>query len=85
MRDEIVQYAMTSFMVGLALFLFNYELTARFFEIAFVAVCVANGFSDRKPPIDIILFVTALTIFGSRLMSGISTQTDFAEQYMQSW
>lgn len=85
MRDEIVHYAMTSFIVGLALFLFNYELTARFFEIAFVAVCVANGFSDRKPPIDFILLITALTIFGSRLMSGISTQTDFAEQYMQSW
>ncbi|MCC5610840.1 hypothetical protein LC612_29865 [Nostoc sp. CHAB 5834] len=85
MRDELVHYALTSFIVGLALFFFNYELTARFFEIAFIAVCIANGFSDRKPPIDAMLFVTAITIFSSRILSGISTQTDFADQYMQSW
>ena len=85
MRYELVNYALTSFMIGLSLFVFNYELTARFFEIAFIAICVANGFSERKPLIDLMLLVTGLTILGSRLLNGISTQTDFAEQYIQSW
>jgi hypothetical protein len=84
-ESEVLLYAKSAFIIGISLFLFNYELTARFFEISFIAVCVANALSKRIFPIDAMLLITSITIFVSRMLSGITTQTDFSEQYLQVW
>jgi hypothetical protein len=79
---QVLDYALTALLVGIGLFIFNYELTARFFEISFIAICVANAMSPRRLPTDVILFMTAASVFTSRLLSGGISGATFIEQYL---
>jgi hypothetical protein len=85
LQIKVISYSKIAFLVGIVLLPFNYETTARFFEIAFIAVAFANGMSAKRPLIDFMLLGFAVSVFASRLTGGISSQAKFADLYMLTW
>jgi hypothetical protein len=79
--DKIHAYAVTCVFIGISFFFVNFELSARFFEIAFIVVAVLNVYHRRSLAFDLFLLVLSISIVTSRSLSGISTASDFIDGY----
>nr|WP_314898205.1 hypothetical protein [uncultured Flavobacterium sp.] len=74
-------FAITLLGLGFILFFVNFELAARFFEVAFIQIAILNVYYKKSLTFDLILFCLSISVLGSRLIGGISNSSNFIDVY----
>lgn len=78
---KIKDFTYTVLTLGGVLFFFNFELSARFFEVAFIQITILNIYYKKNLTFDLLLFFLSLGVLSSRLLNGISNSSNFIDVY----
>ncbi len=74
-------FIFTILMIGVIIFPFNFEVSARLFEFSFIVVSITNVYYHYSYKFDFILFFLSVAVILSRITNGINTASDFIEFY----